>query len=389
MFSRFVLEIPESPNPLYRLKEELAHTGTPIVDLVSGNVGEHGLGFPQDVLEQALLAALGRSRTYRPDPLGRLEAREAVSEYYRERGIELDPPDLLLTPGTSISYWYCFKLLADPGDEILCPIPSYPLFEYIAALSGVRLVPYRLLESRHWGIDLDHLEAMISTRCRALVLISPHNPTGHVASDGEIQGLAEIAARHGLAVLWDEVFSEFVFERGAIRPMTSAPAPLVFTLNGLSKLSALPGLKLGWIGVSGEAARVRAAVKALELISDTFLPVAELVQAALPHLLRQGRAFRERYRREIETRRDAVLGILAANARLKVIPPGGGFYLTAQLEGLDEEATATSLLRQERLLVHPGYLYDMAPHHLVLSFIQEIPVILSVYPRLSHAIASL
>ncbi len=371
MFSRIASRLHGATNPLYRLQAELRSRGIPVSDLVSGNVTEYGIAFPQDLLEDALVRASRECRTYRPDSFGQLPAREAVSSYYGERGVSVPAGQILLTPGTSISYWYCFKLLADEGDEILCPSPSYPLFDYIGALSGVRLTSYPLWEGRRWSIDIARLEACISTRTRALVLISPHNPTGSVSSHEEIQGLAEVAARHDLAIISDEVFSEFLLGDGALPRAATSGAPLVFTLNGFSKMLALPGIKLGWMGVSGEPERVDKAMKALELISDTFLPVNEVVQAAVPRIMKAGRSFLEWYRAEMRERWKRVERILATSSRCGFVPPEGGFYVTLQLNDLDEELAAEELLRHEHLLVHPGYFYDVKPNHLVLAFVQD------------------
>ena len=184
MFSRIAAKLHGESNALYTLRDALKAEGHAIQDLISGNINEQGFVFPQDLVEEILVRASRRCEIYRPDSFGQRQAREAVSEYYRYGGHAIDGDRILITPGSSLSYWYCFKLLADEGDEILCPCPSYPLFDYIALLSGVRLIPYRLDEARQWAIDIDHLEACVSTRTRALVLISPHNPTGHVASSG-------------------------------------------------------------------------------------------------------------------------------------------------------------------------------------------------------------
>src|SRR5262249_9692076 len=165
--------------------------------------------YPAETLAEILKEAAEAARIYRPDSLGQRPAREAITQYYR--GLQISSDHVVITPGTSVSYWYCFKLLTENGDEILCPQPSYPLFDYIARLAGVYMRQYRLDEKHGWAIDLDHLESQITTGTRAIVLISPHNPTGMVASEDELQRVAEIAARHALAIISDEVFSEFLF----------------------------------------------------------------------------------------------------------------------------------------------------------------------------------
>jgi alanine-synthesizing transaminase len=359
----------------------LKRSGHEILDMASGNVTEHGILFPQPLLEDILSASSRRTGIYRPDSFGQRPAREAVSRYYHEQGTVLPPEQILLTPGTSLAYWYGFKLLADEGDEILCPRPSYPLFDYIAALSGVHLIPYRLEEERNWAISLAHLENSISTRTRALVVISPHNPTGRVTTLDEFEALAELAARHDLAIILDEVFNEFLTEAGTLPRPASGRAPLVLTLNGFSKMFALPGIKFGWMGVSGEPSKVKEAMRALELISDTFLPVSEIVQAAAPEILQQGREFRDGYAAEIRRRWDTVRGFLEQARHCSYVPPEGGFYVTVRLEQ-DEEVTAEAILRSTQSLVHPGHFYDIDPHHLVISFALKPELLQRIFPKI-------
>ena len=381
MFSQVASRLDAEVNPLYRIRDELRSQGHTILDLISGNVNESGIVFPQDALEPILIRALHDSRIYHPDSFGQKPARQAVSQYYQKQGFEVPPENIVLTPGTSIAYWYCFKLLANDGDEILCPRPSYPLFDYIAALSGVRLVPYRLDEQKSWAIDLDSLEKSISTRTRALVLISPHNPTGHLSSAEEIAALAEIAARHELAIINDEVFSEFLHGAEALsRP--ADPAPVVITLNGFSKMFALPGMKLGWMALSGQNDRIKQALRALELISDTFLPVNEIVQAAVPDIFRSGETFLREYSWEIKARWKDAERILRQSRHVCFVPPGGGYYVTLQLLDLVEDTAAAAILRQEHCLVHPGFFYDIDGDHLVLSFVQEREQIRTILPRI-------
>jgi len=386
MFSRVASRLPGEKNPLYQLRDRLQSEGVVPTDLISGNVHEYGIRFPQPVLEEILTRAARRCTVYRPDSFGLVDARRAISSFYAAQGVTIPPEHLLLTPGTSIAYWYCFKLLADEGDEILCPSPSYPLFEYIAALSGVSLIPYRLDENRGWAIDVDHLESVTSTRTRALVLISPHNPTGHVSSGDEISALVEVARRHDLAIVSDEVFSEFLIPAGSLPRPAACGAPLILTLNGFSKMFALPGLKLGWMAVNGDAERVRSALRALELISDTFLPVNEIIQAAVMDLFREGATFVENFAREVRNRWQLANGHLRKCARVSFLPPAGGFYVVLRLEGIEEEAAALAALRDEHVLLHPGYYYDMKPHHLVLSFVQDPEVLCAALPRLQRTL---
>ena len=321
-----------------------------------------------------------RCEIYKPDSFGQRLAREAVSEYYRDCGHDVRPDRILITPGTSLSYWYCFKLLADEGDEILCPCPSYPLFDYIALLSGVKLIPYRLQEPRNWSLDIDQLEVCVSTRTRAIVLISPHNPTGHVASYDEIAALTEVARRHDLAIISDEVFSEFLFRQQPLPRPVDCAAPLIFTLNGFSKMFALPGIKFGWMAISGDPDKVRQSMRSLELMSDTFLPVNEIVQASAPEIFDRGRDIRIEFARRIRECWDTAENLLAHSGNCSYIKPDGGFYVTLQLGALDEERAAEAILRENHLLIHPGYFYDMNPNHLVLSFVQHPETIRDSFP---------
>ena len=389
MFSKVAARLHADKNLLYQLRDRLQSQGVRLTDLISGNVQDQGILFPQAALEEALVGAARGSVIYRPDSFGQLAAREAISAYYRDQGHHIAPGSLVLTPGTSTAYWYAFKLLANDTEEILCPSPSYPLFDYIAALSGVRLIPYRLDEDRGWSIDLEYLESMVSTKTRAIVIISPHNPTGRVSSSQEISSLGEVAARHDLALVSDEVFSEFLMQDGALPRAAESGAPLVLTLNGFSKMFALPGIKLGWMAVSGRPERVAQALRALELISDTFLPVNEIVQAAVPEIFLKGRAFLAGYAEEIRRRWCIAADYLRRCPRCSFVPPEGGFYVTLRLEGLDEEGAAAGLLRDEHLLAHPGYFYDMKPHHLVFSFVQHPDVLNDALPRLAERLATL
>ena len=381
-FSSLAESMIASKNPLYALHDQLREQGREVVDLVRGNVNEHGIVFPPDVLNEILRGAAEAARVYRPDSFGQRPAREAVSAYYSGR---IAPERILITPGTSVSYWYCFKLLAEAGDEILTPQPSYPLFDYIAQLSGVRLTHYRLREAHRWAIDLDYLEHHITTKTRAIVLISPHNPTGMIADRATLSGLAEIASRHRLPIISDEVFSEFVFSGDPEFPRPAwTDAPLVFTLNGFSKMFALPGIKIGWTAVSGEPELVTKALSTLEMISDTFLPVNEIAQFATPQIFSRGAAFLNEYKEWVSQCRKASLEELRGSS---FVEPEGGFYVTLGIDQ-DEDAAAGRLLQESSILVHPGFFYDIPPDHLVMTYIHEPGIVRQSFARIAQLKAS-
>ncbi|HEY9712647.1 MAG TPA: pyridoxal phosphate-dependent aminotransferase, partial [Chroococcales cyanobacterium] len=243
---------------------------------------------------------------------------------------------------------------------------------------------------RRWAIDLDHLQSQISARSRAIVIISPHNPTGMVIDNQSMEELAEIAGQHNLAIISDEVFSQFVFSGESYARPHGTCAPLVLTLNGLSKMFALPAIKLSWIAVSGEAELVRKAMAVLEMISDTFLPVNETAQFAVPEIIAQGRDFLNSYRATMEARVTAAWRALA-----ELVPkrPQAGFYLTVPLaqagkELKDEHQMALKLLEEDRLLTHPGYFYDMDGNHLVIACVAPENVLAAAGKRIRDACLS-
>jgi hypothetical protein len=374
MFSNRTSHFEGIPNRLYRQKEAIIREGRPLFDLISANVHPHGIQYPQKILKKAFKNAAHEAKIYRPDSAGQQIARMAIQKYYEGEGVDIPEDQIVLTPGTSISYQYLFQLFANPGDEILCPTPSYPLFDAIAALSDVKIISYRLTPfNKRWAIDFENLEGRITPKTRAIVLISPHNPTGAVATALEMKQLCNIALRFNLPIISDEVFSPFLMNAKNLPRPTGAMAPLVLILNGISKMLALPGIKISWIGILGETALVKKTTKILQGISDTFLPVNELAQFALPMLVEEGRDFQKRYQKEIKQRYKMAVSILSSVPNLSFCLPEGGFYITVQIKNpkVNEEKMALSLLEKEGILIHPGYFYGLPAGHLILSFISK------------------
>ena len=357
-------------NPLYLERDAMQAQGEQIVDLVSGNINEQGLMFPSSIFQKRWKEAMEAACLYRPDPLGQLVARQAICLYYQEQGVAFGEEEVIVTPGTSLSYWYLFKVLAKSGDEILTPRPGYPLLDTIATLADLHLTYYRLRKKNRWEIDFDHLESQISKKTSAIVLISPHHPTGAVATEEEVEQLADVAVRYGLPIISDEVFCPFVFSGKRFSRPATLSTPLVATLNGFSKMFALPGLKIGWIALSGERSSVKRTKDRLETLSDTFLPVNEIAQFSVPAIFAEGKPFIEKNRIEIKHRLDEAVLILSQTDMFSFVLPEGGFYITIQIHAPDweEEAMALTLLRRHRVLIHPGFLYDLEPSHCVISF---------------------
>jgi hypothetical protein len=339
------------PNPLSALLEQKRAAGAPILDLTESNPTRAGLAYPR----AEILAALANpgALQYDPSPRGVLSAREAVSNYYRQRGREVHPSRILLTASTSEAYGYLFKLLCDPGDDILTPRPSYPLFDYLAALESVRVRQYPLRYDGAWHVDFTALEAALTDRTRAIVVVNPNNPTGSFLKPDEADRLQTLAEARGIAILIDEVFSDYRFS-GV--PANMEARALTFSMSGLSKIAGLPQMKLGWISASGPDHA--GALDRLELIADTYLSVATPVQLALPKLL----ALSEGIRDQIRTRAEANLARLRAltkGSACQVLGVEGGWYATLQVPRTrTEEQWALTLLADHGVLIQPGFFFD-------------------------------
>ena len=313
-------------------------------------------GFCYDV--EGILRALGdgRAMTYDPDPRGMLSAREAVAEYYRDHGAEVDPDAVVMTTSTSEGYGYLFRLLCDAGDEVLVAQPSYPLFDFLADLEDVRLRPYPLFYDYGWWIDFAELERRIGPRTRAIVVVHPNNPTGHATGAAERARLKEICARHGLALIVDEVFLDYPLREGeALRSFAVGPHPvLTFVLSGMSKIAGLPQMKVGWIvGLGPERGRLEAMGR-LEVIADTFLSMSAPVQLALPVWLAGRRGIQEQI---LERARGNLAS--AEGSGLEVLRVEAGWSAVLRLPQVGVGEVAERLLGEADTVVHPGSFYGI------------------------------
>jgi aspartate/methionine/tyrosine aminotransferase len=345
-------------NPLAEALAERRARGLPLLDLTESNPTRVGLPAPAP----ALLAAPS-TFNYAPEPLGLPSAREAVAGWMALRGTPVSPEHLLLSASTSEAYAWLFKLLCEPGDNVLVPAPSYPLFEYLTRLEGVEARPYRLPRAHGFGLDADEVAAARDARSRAVLVVNPGNPTGHYLHEGELEALARVCAEGELALLSDEVFSDYAWdaEPGRVPSVAGRALPcLTFALSGLSKVAGLPGLKLGWTHVGGPAPLRDEALARLELVADTYLSVGTPVQLALPELLAHAPRFQEALLTRVRDNRRALLAARPAGATWDVVPAHGGWsaVLRIPLEP-GEEATCLRLL-EAGVLVQPGYFYDFA-----------------------------
>ena len=372
MFSRRT-NWPLAPNAFTRALDEVRTSGKQIIDLTISNPTEAGIHLDADIVLGAITDPA--AMRYDPQPRGLLEARQAVFRYYRESHdvFDLDPERLVLTTSTSEAYSYVFRLLCNPRDEILVPKPSYPLFEFLADLSDVKLVPYPLIYDHGWQIDFDSLYEAATPQTRAVILVHPNNPTGSYVSTEETSALNAFSSSRDLALIVDEVFLDYPHD-GAPRPtFVSNTDALTFTLSGLSKISALPQMKLAWVITSGPPALVAQAGARLEIISDTFLSLNAPVQLAAAVLLDQRKQVQpvliDRLRVNLGEL-DRQLATTPSCTRLKM---DGGWNAVVRVPVVQSDDSLTiDLLRKVTVAVHPGHFYDFASEgHLVVSLITE------------------
>jgi len=357
------------PNRLTRLIAEKRGAGTPILDLTESNPTHAGLIYPSGTMRAFDVES---ALEYSPAPAGSLDARQAVADYYRSRGHQIDAERILLTASTSEAYAYLFKLLTDPGDNVLVPRPSYPLFDYLATMETIEVRPYPLVCHGGWAIDLDGLAAAISDRTRAIVLVHPNNPTGSYVKRAELDALTALCRERELALISDEVFSDYDFAPDPHRAGTLAAVTdcLAFAMSGLSKIAGLPQMKLGWIAVGGPAAVRAQAFEKLEWIADTYLSVSTPVQCAVRALLDAGEQVQMQIRERCATHLSMARETLAGSAA-NILAVEGGWYITVQVPRVrSEEEWCLELLARENLLVQPGFFYDFASEaYLVVSLL--------------------
>lgn len=362
--SRFHWDL--APNRLTRLLREKRRAGVEILDLTESNPTRAGFSYSEEIV-----AALAdpRALRYDPQPAGLPTAREAVCRYYAEAGCAVEPERVLLTASTSEAYQYLFKLLTDPGDEVLAPRPSYPLFEFLASMESLRVVSYPLVYQGGWSIDCEALAAAVTGRTRAIVLVNPNNPTGSFLKREELRFLQSL----GVALISDEVFADYSFREDAQRAGTLAGASetLSFSMSGLSKIAGLPQMKLGWIVVSGPTAARNEAREKLEWIADTYLSVGTPVQQAAPRLLELGKGIRRQIAERARANLAWIESSIPADSPCRTLSVEGGWCVTLQVPRIRrEEEWALELLEKDNVLVQPGYFYDFESEaFLVLSLL--------------------
>ena len=364
---------PLAPNALALALKQGRESGQAILDLTISNPTEAGVSPEAEAVLAPLLSS--EALRYEPEPRGLLQARQAVCHYYREahRVFDLDPERIVLTTSTSEAYSYVFRLLCNPGDEVLVPKPSYPLFEFLADLSDVKLVPYPLIYDHGWQIDFDSLYKAATPRSRAVIIVHPNNPTGSYVSQSETAALNAFGRDYNASLIVDEVFLDYAHD-GEPRPSFAANSEvLTFTLSGISKISALPQMKFAWVAASGPAELVAGAGARLEVIADTFLSLNAPVQLAAPRFLELRKQIQPILLDRLRSNLSELDRQLIAHPACTRLLVEGGWYAVLRVPAVEsDEDLAIRLLQQAQVSVHPGHFYDFpGDGHLVLSLITE------------------
>jgi len=346
------------PNRVTEAVRARRASGQALIDLTESNPTRAGFTYPADLLEP-----LGRSGglDYKPEPLGSVEARRAIAADYARQGIPVSPDRIVLTASTSDGYSLLFKLLGDAGDEVLVPRPSYPLFDYLTRLDLLVTRYYDLEIDGSWSIDFASVERAITPRTRAVLLVSPNNPTGSFISAADLDRLAAICAARNVAIVADEVFADYELEPGAAGRAgraTRREDVLSFALGGLSKSVGLPQVKLGWMVVGGSDVLVSAALERLELVCDTYLAVSTPAQLAAAELLERGAIVRSQIRARIASNYQALRAATVGVPSCCVVPGEGGWYAVLRVPSLEPEEDLVVRLVTDGVLTHPGYFFD-------------------------------
>lgn len=389
-------------NALSQILDARRKAGQPILDLTLSNPSHAKLGDWDAALHQAFATA--PSFAYSPEPEGTVSARNAVAEYYASGRCDLapvavSPEKIVLSASSSESYSFLFQALCEPGDEVLAPLPSYPLFEFLAGLSAVSLRSYRLRYHGEWHLDFAALEASVGPRTRAIVVVNPNNPTGGYLRMAEKQRLLSLCAERGMVLIADEVFEEYPLqcssEEQLGRTISSFSGPqqeaVCVSLGGLSKSAGLPQMKLGWMIVNGPTEAAERLRQRLILIADTYLSVSTPVQAALPQLLGIGRHIGNSIRTRIRTNYCFLQSAVANAPHMTCLATEAGWNTVLRVPAIQSDsAWAEHLLSVCGILVQPGYFYDFEGEAwLVISLLPQEAVFAEAITRLCSEVEAL
>lgn len=366
-----------TPNRIATARARLEREGVRIDDLTESNPTRVNLPYPTSLLEPLASSA---GLTYRPEPFGLPASRDAIARDCLRRGLSVPSERIVLTASTSEAYTFIFKLLCNPGDEVLVPAPSYPLFEFLASLEGVAVRPYRIDFHGEWAIDTDSLASATGPTTRAVIVVSPNNPTGSFIKRHELDELVQHCRSHGLALVGDEVFAEYPLDVDLRRTCSvlTQHEILAFSLGGLSKSVGLPQLKAGWMILTGPEEQTAAAMERLEVIGDTYLSVGTPVQLALPALLDRGGEVRTAIRSRLEQNLATLKQAVAARPDVTLLPAEGGWSAVLQVPATrSEESLVLELLEDAHVLAHPGYFFDFPREAFLVVSLLPDPAVFS------------
>ncbi|MEI7579206.1 MAG: pyridoxal phosphate-dependent aminotransferase [bacterium] len=346
-------------NSIYQLTEALKHEAD-FIDLTEGNFVNNGFQFPSQKLSPVINKYFNQ-RTYLPDAKGLLPARQAITKWYQAQKLNFTPEQIFLFASSSEIYNLLFATFTAPGDEILLPCPGYPLFEYFVKLNKLKPIYYQLDPDHHWEIDLANIQQTINPKTKFLVLISPNNPTGQIIASEKLKIITQLCAENHIKIISDEVFSEFNYTGKLLpRPAQINSDATIFTINGISKMFALPDLKLSWLIVSG--VDKNELIEELDTINDMFLNANYLSQSLLPEIFNQGKVFQQKMIQEFQLRATQINSLLTNTPELwEFAPIQGGIHLLLKIKSskLQEQDLVLALLREKHLLTHPGYFYEI------------------------------
>jgi aspartate/methionine/tyrosine aminotransferase len=381
------VEADRTANRLTRAVAGLRSQGRSIIDLTASNPTVAGFQYPPTLLRDL---AAPPALVYAPDAFGAWPSRQTVADEYGRRGVRVTPDRIVLTASTSEAYSLLFKVLCDPHTEVLVPRPSYPLLDHLTRLDALTPRPYALEYHGRWSIDFDSIARAISTATRAVIVVSPNNPTGSCITRDELARLSALCRRHQLALIVDEVFADYALADppgpGGL-PLTVDDA-LTFSLGGLSKSVGLPQVKLAWIAAAGPAASVAEALSRLEVAADAYLSVSTPVQTAAADLLDRGAAVRDQIRARVVANYRQ-LRELAADSEVSVLHADAGWYAVLRVPSLaPEEDLVVDLLLSECVLTHPGYFFDFASEaYVIVSLLPQTAVFRDGIERLARHFA--
>jgi alanine-synthesizing transaminase len=364
-----------STNRFTQTLQELRSAGAELLDLTISNPTQCGLQYDS----QTILSAFQNpeSLIYDPQPRGLLSACNEVARYYlTDHRISVDPESIFLTTSTSEAYSFVFRLLCNPLDEVLVPKPSYPLFDFLAELQDVVLIPYSLQYAQGWKVDFHSIEQALTDRTRAILLVHPNNPTGSYVQPKETHRLNSICCERQLALIADEVFLDYAFDGAPRKSFAGNQESLTFTLSGLSKISALPQMKVAWLTCTGPDELVRGATDRLEVIADTYLSLNAPVQCAIPALLAQRQSMQKQLLERVQANRAELSRQISSQRNCELLEGEGGWYAVLRIPtDQSDEDRAIQLIREQHVIVHPGHFFDFPKDgFLVLSLITPIEI---------------